>query len=427
MKNVVIVSGARTPVGAYGGTLKNTPVVELGAIVMKETLKRSQLRPQTSQKCINFAPDAIRSEKLIELEAQYNDYDDGLQPVEVNQVIMGNVIGAGQGQNVTRQAMIKAGIPKETPATTVNKLCASGMEAVALASQAIRCGDADVVVAGGMENMSQIPYSLPTSRWGQRMGDGKMTDLLIHDGLYEIFYGYHMGNTAENIAEKYQVSRQEQDEIGALSHQRAIKAIKSGAFSREIIGVSIPQRKGDPLFFDTDERPMETSAEKMARLRPAFKKDGTVTAGNASGINDAAAALLLMSEEKAKELGLTPLAKIQDHASAGLDPAYMGLGPIPAIRKLLDRNRYAIPDLDRIELNEAFAAQAIACIRELEINLDNTNTRGSGISIGHPIGCTGTRILLSLVDQMVQEELCLGLASLCIGGGQGMAMVLERC
>jgi acetyl-CoA C-acetyltransferase len=427
MKQVVIVSGARTPVGAYGGSLQTIPVVELGAIAIKETLKRAGLRPVTSEKCSKFAPDAIRQAARLELEKRYDDFDAALQPVQVDQVIMGNVIGSGQGQNVARQAMIRAGIPKETPATAVNKLCASGMEALALASQAIRCGEAEVVIAGGMENMSQVPYALPSARWGQRMNDGKMVDLLTFDGLHEIFYGYHMGITAENIAEKYGISRREQDELGALSHQRAMQAIANGAFVDEIIPVSIPQRKGAPLLFAVDERPMQTSVDKMASLRPAFKKDGTVTAGNASGINDAAASLLLMSEEKASELGLTPLVKIQDHASAGLDPAYMGLGPIPAVRRLLERNTYTVGDFDRIELNEAFAAQAIACMRELELSIDKTNTLGSGISIGHPIGCTGARIVLTLMNQMVKEELCLGLASLCIGGGQGMAMVLERC
>lgn len=427
MKKVVIVSGSRTAVGAYGGSLKNTPVVELGAIAIKDSLKKVGLRPETSEKCSKFAPDAIYSRQPIELEQQYADYSESLLPVQVDQVIIGNVLGAGMGQNTARQAMIRAGVPKETPATTINKLCASGMEAVALATQAIKCGDADVIIAGGMENMSQVPYALPNARWGQRMGDGAMIDLLIQDGLLEGFYGYHMGLTAENIAEKYGISRREQDEIGALSHARALSAIEQGLFKTEIVPVSIPQRKGEPIIFDTDERPMDTSTDKMGSLRPAFKKNGTVTAGNASGINDAAAALLLMSEDKAIELGLKPMARIQDYSSAGLDPAFMGLGPIPAVRKLIARNSYEVHDFDRVELNEAFAAQAIACIRELGLRLENTNTQGSGISIGHPIGCTGTRIILSLASQMAREEQCLGLASLCIGGGQGMAMVLERC
>lgn len=426
MREVVIVNGKRTPIGAFGGTLASTPVVELGALVLRETLKHSGLRPVVSEQCLSHAPDRIRDAGRIELEQGFHDYDDGLQPIEIDQVIMGNVIGAGQGQNVTRQAMIRAGIPKETCATSVNKLCASGMEAVALAAQAIRCGDAEVILAGGMENMSLVPFALPSARWGQRMSDGKMVDLLVYDGLFEIFYGYHMGMTAENIAERYGVSRAEQDEIGALSHSRALAAIEKGLFTKEIVPVSIPQRKGEDLLFSVDERPMVTSAEKMGRLRPAFKKDGTVTAGNASGINDAAAALLLMSVDRAKDLGLRPLARIKAHASAGLDPAYMGLGPIPAVRKLLQKTGLSIADFATIELNEAFAAQAIACIRELNCDIEKTNVLGSGISLGHPIGCTGARILVTLMHTMQRQNQDLGLASLCIGGGQGMAMVLER-
>jgi acetyl-CoA C-acetyltransferase len=339
---------------------------------------------------------------------------------------MGNVLATGQGQNVARQSTIKAGIPKETSATTVNKLCASGIEAIALASQAIRCGDADVILAGGMESMSRVPYALPNARWGQRMGDGKMIDLMVFDGLYEIFNDYHMGMTAENIAAKYGITRAEQDEMGALSHQRAMAAISAGAFKDEIVPISIPQRKGEPILFDVDERPMDTTAEKMGKLRTAFKKDGTVTAGNASGINDAAAALLLMSEKKALELGLTPMARIKAHSTAGLDPAYMGLGPIPAVRKIMAKHSLSIADFDAIELNEAFAVQAIACMRELQCEIDKTNVLGSGISLGHPIGCTGARIVLTLMNRMKRENLGLGLASLCIGGGQGMAMVIEN-
>ncbi len=426
MRKVVIVSGVRTPVGAYGGTLQEVPVVDLGAVVLKECLNRVGLRPVTSPEIHGFAPTAIAADGVIPLEQQYHDYDARRPALQVDQVIMGNVVGAGQGQNVARQAMIRAGIPKETAATSINKLCASGMEAVALATQAIRCGDADTILAGGMENMSRIPYALPSARWGQRMNDGKLVDLLIQDGLHEVFYGYHMGNTAENIAERYGISRAEQDEIGALSHARAMAAIAAGAFSKEIVPVTVPGRKGTTTIFDTDERPMATSAEKMGKLRPAFKKEGTVTAGNASGINDAAAALLIMAEDKALELGLKPLAVIQSYASAGLDPAYMGLGPIPAVRRLLSRTNYKVSDFDRIELNEAFAAQAIACLRELDLDLAKTNTLGSGISIGHPIGCTGARILVTLMHQLLRENLRLGLASLCIGGGQGMAMVIER-
>ncbi len=426
MENVVIVSGTRTAIGSYGGTLKSTPVVDLGAVTLKETLKKAGIRPVADEECIKYGADAIRDDGTIELESQYHDYDQNHPAVMIDQVIMGNVIGAGQGQNVTRQAMIMAGIPKETSATTINKLCASGMESVALAYQAIRSGDAEVVLAGGMENMSMTPYALPTARWGQRMGNGEMIDLMVYDGLYEKFYGYHMGITAENIASRYGISREEQDELGALSHQRAMSAISTGLFKDEIAAVAVPQRKGDPLVFDTDERPMDTTAEKMSRLRPAFTKDGTVTAGNASGINDAAASLLIMSESRAKALGLTPIVKIKAHASAGLDPAYMGLGPIPAVRKILAKHSLSTSDFDRIELNEAFAAQAIACVRELGLDRDRTNVLGSGISLGHPIGCSGARILVTLMHQMRRNDLRLGLASLCIGGGQGMAMVLER-
>ncbi|MGD9010507.1 MAG: acetyl-CoA C-acyltransferase, partial [Desulfobacteraceae bacterium] len=307
-----------------------------------------------------------------------------------------------------------------------NKVCASGMKAVSLAAQSIQAGAADIVLAGGMENMSRIPYALPSARWGARMGNVEMTDLVVFDGLFEIFYGYHMGITAENIASRYDISRVEQDELGALSHQRARTAITEGLFKDEIVPVTIPQRKGDPLVFDTDERPMETSAEKMAKLRPAFKKDGTVTAGNASGINDGAAALLLMSADKASEMGLKPLVKIRAYSSGGLDPAYMGLGPVPAVRKILKNENLAIDDFGAIELNEAFASQAIACMRELGCTEEKTNQLGSGVSIGHPIGCTGARILVTLMNTMLRDGHPLGLASLCIGGGQGMATVLEQ-
>jgi acetyl-CoA C-acetyltransferase len=426
MGDVVIVSGVRTPVGAFAGTLKDTPVVQLGALVLKETLKKVGLRPVATDNLTQFEPDIFRGKGMVELEKEAYDYDDSLQPVQIDEVIMGNVVGAGQGQNVARQATIKAGISKETNAFTVNKVCASGMKAVALAAQSIRSGEAEVVLAGGMENMSLIPYSLPAGRWGARMNNVDLVDLMVFDGLYEIFYGYHMGITAENIAEHYGISREEQDELGALSHQRARKAITAGLFEEEIVPVVIPQRKGDPAVFDTDERPMETSAEKMAKLRPAFRKDGTVTAGNASGINDAAAALLLMSEEKAKDLGLKPLVKVKAYASGGVDPAFMGLGPVPAVRKIFHREKLGIDDFGAIELNEAFAAQAIACIRELNCDMEKTNPLGSGISIGHPIGCTGARIVLTLMGEMLRKEHALGLAGLCIGGGQGMATVLER-
>ena len=426
MTDVVIVAGVRTPVGTFGGTLKATPVVELGALVLKETLKRAGLRPVATEELTRFAPDPFKGKGMVDLEKKAYDYADSLRPIRIDEVIMGNVVGAGQGQNVARQATIRAGIPKETNAFTVNKVCASGMKAVALAAQSIKAGDAEIVLAGGMENMSLIPYALPAARWGARMNSAELVDLMVFDGLYEIFYGYHMGLTAENIAENYGISREEQDQLGALSHQRARKAIADGICRKEIAPVVIPQKKGDPLVFDTDERPMDTSVEKMAKLAPAFKKNGTVTAGNASGINDAAAALLVMSATKAKELGLKPLVKIRAYATGGVDPAFMGLGPIPAVRKILHREKLTISDFGAIELNEAFASQAIACIRELKCDMEKTNVLGSGISIGHPIGCSGARLLLTLANEMVRKGHALGLATLCIGGGQGMATVLER-
>ena len=426
MRDVVIVGGMRTPVGSFGGSLKSTSVVTLGSLILKETLKRLGLRPFASEELKAFEPDALKGLGVIELEKNTYDYNDSLQPIEIDEVIMGNVIGAGQGQNVARQATIYAGIPKEVNAFTVSKVCASGMKALALAALSIRAGEKDTILAGGMENMSMAPYALNTARWGARMNNTDLVDLMVFDGLWEIFYGYHMGLTAENIAEKYGISRSEQDELGAMSHARARKAITDGIFKQEIVPVSIPQRKGEPIIFDTDERPMDTSVEKMAKLRPAFKKDGTVTAGNASGINDASASLLVMSAEKAKELGLKPIVKIKAYASGAIDPAFMGLGPIPAVRKVLKATGLEISDFGEIELNEAFASQAIACIRELGFDLDKTNLLGSGISIGHPIGCTGARIIITLMNEMVRNDVELGLATLCIGGGQGMAMALER-
>ena len=426
MRDVVIVSGTRTPVGAFEGSLRSTPVVQLGALVLKETLKKAGLRPIAGAELTRVEPDPLKGVGMTALEKGGHDYAESLRPVQIDEVVMGNVVGTGQGQNVTRQAMIRAGIPKETTAFTVNKVCASGMKAVALATQAIRSGEADIILAGGMENMSLIPYALPAARWGARMNDAPLVDLMVFDGLFEIFYGYHMGITAENVAEKYGITRREQDEVSLLSHQRARKAIAQGIFKQEIVPVLLPQRKGEPKPFEIDERPMETSLEAMSKLRPAFKKDGTVTAGNASGINDGAAALLLMSADKARELGLKPLAKVRGYAAGGVDPAYMGLGPIPAVRKVLAREKLTIKDFGVIELNEAFASQAIACMRELNCDLEKTNVLGSGISIGHPIGCTGARIILTLLGEMVRKGHALGLASLCIGGGMGMATVLER-
>jgi acetyl-CoA C-acetyltransferase len=429
MREVVIVSGVRTAIGAFGGSLKDVPVVKLGSLVIKEVLKRCGLRPVPPKRALEVAPDPFKGKGLTELEKKYYDWDDSLKPVEVDEVIMGCVLQAGQGQNVARQATIYGGLPKETNAFTVNKVCASGLKAIALGAQAIMLGEAEVVIAGGMENMSAVPYGLPQARWGYRMNvdvKGDFYDLMVLDGLWEIFYGYHMGYTAENIAELYGISREEQDKLGLMSHQRARKAIQEGIFKEEIVPVVIPQKKGEPIVFDTDERPMDTSLEKMAKLPPVFKKDGTVTAGNASGINDAAAAVLLMSKEKAKELGLEAMATIRAWASGAVDPAYMGLGLIPAVRKVLNKTGLTIKDIDLVELNEAFAAQAIACIRELGLSLENTNVHGSGISLGHPIGCTGARVIVTLIHEMKRRKARWGLATMCIGGGQGMAMIVER-
>ena len=428
MKDVVIVSGVRTPVGSFGGSLKTVPVVELGKYVMKDVLKRAGLRPQVPEFHDEFSPDTLKDQGMIDLEKQNYDYDDALAPVFVDEVIMGNVLQAGQGQNTARQAMIGAGISRQSTAFTINKICGSGLKAIALGAQAIMAGQADVIIAGGQESMSNAPMALNKARWGHRMeltGIGPVHDLMVFDGLYEIFYGYHMGLTAENIVEKYGISREEQDQVAALSHARAFAAVNDGTFAEEIIPVVIKSRKGD-IVVDKDERPMETSMEKMARLRPAFKKDGSVTAGNASGINDAGAAVLLMTEEKADELGLEKLAKIKAFAAGGLDPAYMGLGPVPAVRKVLKQTGMTIDDIDMIELNEAFAAQAIGCIRELGIDVEKPNELGSGISIGHPIGCTGARQMVTAIHQMKRKSYATGLISMCIGGGMGMAMIIER-
>jgi acetyl-CoA C-acetyltransferase len=429
MREVVIVSGARTAVGSFGGSLKGIGAVDLGALVIREAIRRADLRPEVSAAVRGCCPDVFREIDKTEIQKKHYDYPDTATPVYFDECIVGNVLQAGLGQNPGRQAGIYAGLPEETNAITVNKVCASGMKAISLAAQSIIAGDAEAVVAGGMENMSNVPFALPDARWGYRMSSpyGKITDLVVYDGLYEIFNGYHMGFTAENIAARYGITRREQDELALVSHQRARAAIASGAVDDEIVPVPIPQKKGDPLFFRTDERPMDTSIEKMAKLPPAFKKDGgTVTAGNASGINDGAAAVVVMSAEKAKELGLKPLARIKGYASGGVDPAYMGLGPIPATRKVLGRLGLTMKDIDLIELNEAFACQAIACMRELKIGLDKCNLNGSGISIGHPVGCTGARITYSLAMQLRKRDFNLGLATLCIGGGQGMAIVLER-
>lgn len=428
MHKVVIVSGARTAVGTFGGGFKDVSVVEMGALVMREAMKRAGLKPIADDRMKDVAADALKGQGLIEIETAAGPWDADAQPVAVDEVIMGHVLQAGQGQNPARQAMVRAGFPKETPAFSINKVCGSGLKAIALGAQAIMTGQADVVVAGGQENMSRAPMALPKARWGHRMeltGTGEIYDLMVFDGLYEIFYGYHMGMTAENIAALYKIGRQEQDELGLLSHQRAMAAIKNGIFAQEIVPLTIKGRKGD-IVIDTDERPMETSMEKMAKLRPAFKKDGTVTAGNASGINDGAAAVVLMSAEKAAAMGLEPIVSIKSFASGGLDPAYMGLGPVPAVRKALAAAKMTIADMDMIELNEAFASQAIGCMRELGIAIEKPNELGSGISLGHPIGATGARQMVSGMNQMRRKGYQTGLITMCIGGGMGMAMVIER-
>ncbi|HOW56573.1 MAG TPA: acetyl-CoA C-acetyltransferase [Smithellaceae bacterium] len=427
-REVVIVSGARTAVGEFGGSLKGVKTVNMGALVIKEALKRAGLRPSINDFLKSCRPTAFGDFDMTEINKKYYDYDSSLNPVCLDEVIMGNVLQGGQGQNVARQASIFAGVPEETNAYTVNKVCASGMKAIALAAQLIKAGEAEIIVAGGMENMSNAPFILPDARWGYRMGMpmSQMADLMVYDGLYEIFNGYHMGLTAENIAALYKISRAEQDAFAYESHRRARAAIASGATKDEIVPVVIPQKKGDPKVFAVDERPMDTTLEKMGKLPTVFKKDGTVTAGNASGINDAAAAVIVMSAEKAKELGLTPLAKIKGFASGGVDPKYMGLGPIPSTRKLFKNLNITMKNIDLVELNEAFACQSIACIKELDIDMSRCNLQGGGISIGHPIGCTGARITYSLAMQMKKGNLNMGLASLCIGGGQGMSIVLEK-
>ncbi len=428
MREVVVVSGSRTAIGTFGSGLKDVPVTQLGGIVMKDVLKRVNLKPVAGEDAMAFAPEKLKNEGRIDLEKNSYDWDDNAAEVTIDEVIMGNVLQAGQGQNTARQAMIAAGIPKETPAATINKVCGSGLKAIAIGAAAIMTGSAEVILAGGQENMSQVPMALPKARWGYRMeltGVGDIYDLMVFDGLYEIFYGYHMGVTAENIAAMYGIGRREQDELGVLSHNRAKAAINEGLFAQEIVPVVIKTRKGE-IVFDTDERPMDTDMEKMGRLRPAFKKDGTVTAGNASGINDAAAAVLMMSADRAKDLGLEPIVKIRSFASGGVDPAYMGLGPVPAVRKALKAAGMTMQDLDMIELNEAFAAQAIGCMRELGIDNDRPNELGSGISLGHPIGCTGARQMVTGMNHMRRQGYHTGLLTMCIGGGMGMAMIVER-
>lgn len=393
MKDVVIVDAVRTPVGSFGGSLTGVPAVELGTITVKELIKRT-----------------------------------GVNPADIDELIFGCVLQAAQGQNVARQVLIKSGIPESVPALTINKVCASGLRSVSLAAQIIKAGDADAVIAGGTENMSAAPYAMSKARWGVRMNDEVLVDVMIHDGLWEIFNGYHMGITAENVAEQWNVSREEQDEMGLISQQRAEAAIKAGRFKDEIVPVVIPQRKGDPKVFDTDEHPrMGTTKEALTKLKPAFKKDGTVTAGNASGINDGAAAILVMSADKAKERGLKPLVRIVSYASAGVDPKIMGVGPIPATRKALEKAGLTLNDIDLVEANEAFAAQCLAVKKDLGLDMAKTNVNGGAIALGHPIGASGARILTTLLYEMKKrDDVKRGLATLCVGGGMGAALIVEK-
>ena len=393
MKEVVIIDAVRTPVGSFGGSLTGIPAVELGTIVVKELIKRT-----------------------------------GIDPSQVDELIFGCVLQAGQGQNVARQVSIRSGIPQAVPAMTINKVCASGLRSVSLAAQTIKAGDADIVIAGGTENMSAAPYAINKARWGARMNDDKLVDIMIHDGLWEIFNNYHMGVTAENVAEQYNLTRADQDALGLMSQQRAEKAIKEGRFKDEIVPVLIPQRKGDPKVFDTDEHPrLGTTQEGLTKLKPAFKKDGTVTAGNASGINDGAAAILVMSADKAKELGLKPMVKVVSYASAGVDPKVMGLGPIPATKKALEKAGLTLADIDLIEANEAFAAQTCAVGKDLGFDMDKVNVNGGAIALGHPIGASGARIFTTLLHEMKKRDnVKKGLATLCVGGGMGAAIVVEK-
>lgn len=393
MKEVVIVDAIRTPVGSFGGSLRSVPAVELGTIVVKEIIKRNNL-----------------------------------DPAKVDELIFGCVLQGGQGQNVARQIVIKSGIPMEVPAMTINKVCASGLRAVSLAAQTIKAGDAEVVIAGGTENMSAAPYALGAARWGARMNNSPMVDLMVHDGLWEIFNNYHMGITAENVAEKYGLSREQQDGLGLRSQTLAEKAIKEGRFKDEIVPVIIPQRKGDPKIFDTDEHPrFGTTKDSLGKLKPAFKKDGTVTAGNASGINDGAAAILVMSRDRADKEGYKPIAKVVSYASAGVDPKIMGTGPIPSTRKALEKAGLKIEDIDVIEANEAFAAQALAVAKDLNFDMSKVNLNGGAIALGHPIGASGARIFTTLLYELKKRpDAKLGLATLCVGGGMGHAVIVEK-
>ncbi|SKC58916.1 acetyl-CoA C-acetyltransferase [Maledivibacter halophilus] len=392
MREAVIVSAVRTAIGTFGGNFKSVSAVDLGVAAAKEAIKKA-----------------------------------GIKAEMIDEVLIGNVLQAGLGQNVARQVVIKAGIPETVPAITINKVCGSGLRTVSMAAQFIMLGDADIILAGGTENMSQAPYLLDKARWGQRMGDGKLVDSMIKDGLWEAFNNYHMGVTAENIAQRWEISRKEQDEFALASQQKAEKAIKEGRFKDEIVPVEVPQRKGDPIIVDTDEHPkFGSSIEKLSKLRPAFKKDGTVTAGNASGINDGAAMLIVMSREKAEELGLDIIATVKSYGSAALDPAIMGYGPVPSSKKALEKAGLTIEDMDLIEANEAFASQSLAVAKDLKFDMEKVNVNGGAIALGHPIGASGARILVTLLHEMIKRDSKKGLATLCIGGGQGTAIVVER-
>ena len=383
MREVVIVSAARTPIGSFGGSLKDIPTRKLGAIAIKGAVERA-----------------------------------GIKPEMVDEVIMGAVLQGGLGQNVARQMTLDAGLPIEVPAMTINKVCGSGLRAVELAAQIIKAGDADIIVAGGAENMSATAYAMPAARWGARMNNTQMVDMMVNDGLWDAFNGYHMGITAENVAEQWGITREQLDEFSVISQNRAEAAIKAGKFKDEIVPVEIPQRKGDPIIFDTDEFPkFGTTIEKVAKLKGAFKKDGIVTAANASGINDAGAAVVVMSKEKADELGIKPLCTIKSYASAGVDPSIMGVGPIPASKKALDKAGLKIEDIDLVEADEAFAAQSLAVRKDLNLDPEKTNVNGGAIAIGHPIGASGCRILITLIHEMIKQDSKYGLATLCIGGG----------
>lgn len=392
MKEIVIASAVRTPIGSFGGVLAEVSAPDLGAIAIKEALKRA-----------------------------------GISGEQVDEVYMGCILQAGLGQGVARQASVKAGIPVEVPATTINMLCGSGLRAVSMAAQTIIAGDNDIVVAGGTENMSQAPYLLPKARWGLRMGDSKVVDSMVHDALTDAFNVYHMGITAENLAEKYGLTKEEQDQFAVESQNKAEKAMAEGRFKEEIVPIEIPQRKGSPIVVDTDEYPKAgVTIEKLGKLKPAFKKDGTVTAGNASGINDGAAAIVVMSKEKADELGIKPLATLVSYGNAGVDPAIMGIGPVQATQKALSKAGLTIDTMDLIEANEAFAAQSLSVAKELKWDAAKVNVNGGAIALGHPVGASGARILVTLLHEMVKRDVTYGLATLCIGGGMGTAVIVKR-